>query len=207
MKFLTYDAARLFLNSSKEAYLFGLISWSQLMDRFVTLKGMSSSTNPANITISRILQIEEWQNEDNWEYEGESLSNRSQDDNKSSSSDSSLEYLPGDENEDGVFLYFLAGTHTGLSNWEFHQYDDDFFPSIPHGHWNGQSQPKLDPYQGWVYKGSKQQRREPKKNIIALWNDRKFREFTQIAIDYYLTHHQDYHGWRVKNPKRLPRRR
>ncbi|WP_290618613.1 hypothetical protein, partial [Immundisolibacter sp.] len=53
----------------------------------------------------------------------------------------------------------------------------------------------------------KQQRREPKKNIIYLWNDRQYREFARAAIDYYLTHHRNYDGWRVVNPMRLPRRR
>ena len=206
MKLLTRDAARLFLNSSRNAFLFGLISWSQLLDRLVALKGMCSPTNSAGMTADRILRAEEWENGDDWQYEGESLSNRQQDEDKPSSSRSSLDYFP-DEDEDGAYLCFLAGTHTGLSNWEFHQYDDDYFPSIPHGHWNNRNQPKLDPYQGWVYQGSKQQRREPKKNIIALWNDRQFREFTQVAIDYYLTHHPSYGGWRVPNPGRLPRRR
>ena len=206
MKYLTRDAARLFFNSSRNAYLFDLISWSQLIDRLVALRGMCSPANPAGITAGRILQIEEWENGDEWQYEGESPSNRTHDENKPSSFGSTLDYFP-DEDEDGTFLCFFAGTHTGLSNWEFHQHDDDFFPSIPHGHWNGQKQPKLDPYQGWVYQGSKQQRREPKKNIIALWNDRQFREFTRVAIDYYLTHHSSYDGWRVSNPRHLPRRR
>ena len=206
MKYLTRAAARLFLNSSRNAFLLGLISWSQLMDRLVALRGMCSPSNPSGIVAERILRIEEWENGDEWEYEGESPSNRRQDDNRPSSFESSLDYFP-DEDDDGAFLCFLAGTHTGLSNWEFHQYDDDYFPSVPHGHWNGRKQPKLDPYQGWVYQGSKQQRREPKKNIIALWNDRQFREFTQAAIDYYLDHHPNYNGWRVSNPRRLPRRR
>lgn len=176
------------------------------MDRLVALRSMCSPTNSSGIAAERILRVEEWDAEDGWEYEGESPSNRRQGNDRPSSFESALEYIP-DEDEDSAFLCFFAGTHTGLSNWEFHQYDDDFFPSVPHDHWNGNRQPKLDPYQGWVYKGSKQQWREPKKNIISLWNDQQFREFARVAIDYYLTHHPNYDGWRVVNPMCLPRRR
>lgn len=206
MKYLTRDAARLYLNSSRNAFFFGLISWSQLMARLVALRDMCSASNPSGVAADRILRAEEWDEECEWDYEGESPSNRRQGDNRPPSLESTLDYFP-DEDEDGAFLCFFAGTHTGLSNWKFHQYDDDFFPSVPHGHWNGKNNPKLDPYQGWVYKGSKQKWREPKKNIISLWNDRQFRDFARAAIDYYLTHHLNYDGWRVENPMRLPRRR
>lgn len=206
MKNLTRDAARLFLNSSRDAFLVRLISWSQFMDRLVALRDMCSSSNPSGITANRILRAEEWESDEEWSYEGESPSNRCEGDNRPSSFGSTFDYLP-DEDEEGAFLCLFLGTHTGLSNWEFHQTDDDFFPSVPHGHWNGKKHLKLDPYQGWVYIGSKQQRREPKKNIVSLWNDRKFREFALVAIDYYLTHHPSYNGWRVANPRLLPRRR
>jgi hypothetical protein len=206
MKYLTRDAARLFLNSSRNAYLLDLISWSQLMDRLVALRGMCSTSNTSGMKAGRILQIEEWENGDEWEYEGDALSNRHSDEENPTAFGSGLDFFP-DEDDDTTFLCFFAGSETGLSNWEFHPYDNDFFPSIPHGHWNGKKQPKLDPYQGWVYQGSKQQRREPKKNIITLWNDREFREFAQAAIDYYLEHHPHYNGWRVTNPRHLPRRR
>lgn len=176
------------------------------MDRLVALRGMCSPSNPSGIAAGRILQVEEWEAQDDWEYESESPSSSCRGKDRPSSFDSTPDYSP-DEDEDGAFPSFFAATHTGLSNWEFHQYDDDFFPSVPHGHWNGKHQPKLDPYQGWVYMGSKQQRREPKKNIIYLWNDRQYREFARAAIDYYLTHHRNYDGWRVVNPMRLPRRR
>ena len=206
MQYLTRAAARLFLNSSKDAFFLGLISWSQLLDRLVALRGMCSPSNPSGIAADRILRVEEWQTDDEWEYEGESPSNKRQGSDYQSSFESTLDY-PSGEDEDGAFLRFIAGTNTGLSNWEFHQYDDDFFPSVPHGHWNGRHQPKLDPYQGWVYKGSKQQWREPRKNIVSLWNERQFREFALVAIDYYRTHYPNYDGWRVVNPMRLPRRR
>lgn len=206
MKYLTRNASRVFLNTSKTAHLVGLISWSQLMDRLVALRDMCRPGDPSWLFADRILRLEEWDSESNWPYEGDSPSNLSQGPHSASSFGSSLDYLPDEDDEDS-YLCFFPGTTTGLSAWEFHQYDDDFFPSVPHGHWNGKSQPKLDPYQGWTYHGSEQKRREPKKNIVALWNDRQFREFAEIAIEYYLTHHPNYNGWRIPNPRRLPRRR
>lgn len=206
MRYLTHAAARAFLNTSKSAYLMRLISWSQLMERLVALRDMCRPNNPSGQIADRILRIEEWSSESHWPYDGDSPSNLGQGAQSTSSFGSSLDY-PSDEDDGDTYLCFFPGTTTGLSAWEFHQYDDDFFPAVPHGHWNGRKQPKLDPYQGWVYQGSVQLRREPKKNIVALWNDRQFREFADIAIDYYLTHHPNYSGWRIPNPRRLPRRR
>lgn len=206
MKYLTRYASRAFLGTSKTAHLMGLISWSQLMDRLVALRDMCRPNDPSGQFAERILRLEEWSSESNWPYEGDSPSNMNQGPSDASSFGSSIDYLPDEDDED-AYLCFFPGTTTGLSAWEFHQYDDDFFPSVPHGHWNGRNQPKLDPYQGWVYHGSEQKRREPKKNIVALWNDRQFREFAEVALDYYRTHHPNYNGWRVSNPRRLPRRR
>lgn len=88
----------------------------------------------------------------------------------------------------------------------FHKYDADFHPSIPHGHFKGGNQPKLDPYLGWVYRGAKQIQREPRNSIVALWNEADFREFALGAIAYYMGAFPNYR-WRVPNPRRLPRRR
>lgn len=176
------------------------------MDRLVALRGMCASSNPAYITANRILLAEDWESDEEWVCEEESISGRRVNEHRRPSSENACDYLASEGKED-LSLFFRVETLSGLSNWEFHQYDDDFFPSIPHGHWNGKSQPKLDPYLGWVYKGSKQLRRESKKSIIYLWNDARFREFARNAIGYYLAHHSNYNGWRVPNPMRLPRRR
>ncbi len=102
--------------------------------------------------------------------------------------------------------HLWANASTGLAQWEFHQSDPDFFPSIPHGHFMGRRQPKLDAYVGWIYRGAEQIGREPKKKIIALWNDTTFRDFARVAIEYYIEHFPNY-CWRVADPRRLPRRR
>ena len=91
-----------------------------------------------------------------------------------------------------------------LKDWEFHQADDDFFPSIPHGHEHGRKQPKLDVYLGWVYKKDEKMRRVDRTTIIGLWNNRDFRDFARIAINYYLDRFPSYAGWRVADPRILP---
>lgn len=91
-----------------------------------------------------------------------------------------------------------------LKGWEFHQADDDFFPSIPHGHEYGRKQPKLDAYLGWVYRKDQQIRRIDRTSIVNLWNDRDFRDFARVAIEYYLNRFPKYEGWRVSDPLTLP---
>jgi hypothetical protein len=88
----------------------------------------------------------------------------------------------------------------------FHRYDDDFFPSVPHGH-RKDARRKLDAYLGWVYSGSAQQSREPRWKIVALWNEAAFRDLARASIHYFVERHPAYVGWRVRNPLRLPRRR
>jgi hypothetical protein len=60
---------------------------------------------------------------------------------------------------------------------------------------------------GWVYQGSRQIRRETRARIISLWNDSGFRNMAQAAVNFYLTRFPQYGGWRVQNPRVLPRRR
>lgn len=117
---------------------------------------------------------------------------------------------PGDEDnqDDKPTLHFM--TNIGGDNWIFHPGDDDFFPSVPHGHNDHkktQNNIKLDPYLGWKYKKSTQCGRISRKEIISLWNEKRFRGMASTAIDYYLAHHPHYSGWRVHDPRLLPRRR
>lgn len=93
-----------------------------------------------------------------------------------------------------------------LSSWEFHKGDDDFYPSIPHGHLIADDKVKLDAYLGNVYNRGEFKYREPRESIVMLWNDEKFRKFAAESIEYYLSTHP-HHNWRVSDPKRLPRTR
>lgn len=95
------------------------------------------------------------------------------------------------------------------SKWEFHPYDDDFFPSVPHGHLQKNKTIKLDSYLGYTFDTSKDNcrlKRESRKFIILLWNDDKFRDMARNSVEYYIVHHPNF-NWRVDSPHRLPRKR
>ena len=204
MKLLSYRAAREFLDATKLSYFAGFVSWTEAMDRLVALCQMCSTKNPSGQAAARILRVEQWPSDANWP-DGVEAQNHG---DESAHRPSSVRRRPGatdDEDDEPPYLYFLPASVTGLGEWEFHQYDDDYHPAIPHGHWHGMPRPKLDPYQGWVYAGSIQVRREPRSKIIALWNDAKFRDFARTAIQYYLDHYPHYTGWRVSDPLRIPR--
>lgn len=66
--------------------------------------------------------------------------------------------------------------------WEFHQYDDDPFPSIPHGHCG---QFKLDTVNGYVYRGKTKVGELKQRELDRLNNDKKFIELKEKAIEYY----------------------
>lgn len=107
--------------------------------------------------------------------------------------------------DDGM-LHFNPDANTGLSKYFFLIGDPDDEPSIPHGHFKRQKQPKLDPYLGRVYKNKLLVWTEPKAYISALWNDAKWRVWAKNAIIAYMTSFPK-HRWRVRNPLRLPRKR
>jgi hypothetical protein len=128
-----------------------------------------------------------------------------------SSSVEPAEAAPTDEQsgaEDDQIDRFLSETGILGSPWRFHQSDDDFFPSIPHGHLKTADHIKLDAYLGYTYdtkKNNVRLARETKTFIATLWNNEKFRVFALRAIDYYLDRFPGYLGWRVANPRRLPK--
>jgi hypothetical protein len=107
-----------------------------------------------------------------------------------------------DDTDQSFAFRLIAGP---LRDWEFHQADDDFFPSIPHGHHLAKKRHKLYAYLGWCYNSDKQIGRVDRNSIVHLWNDRDFRKFARIAINYYLNHHSKYTGWRVVDPRILPK--
>lgn len=95
----------------------------------------------------------------------------------------------------------------GLKKWVFHEYDEDPYPSVPHGHENGNSYPKANPYTGRVYDSYRKEitrERLSRKTRVALWGDPKFREFALKAIIWHEDHHP-YHSSRVAHPRRLPK--
>ncbi|MFD1158908.1 hypothetical protein [Roseovarius aestuarii] len=200
---LSREAAQDYFSLTLLSFNYGIIGESILLERLAVLSSIGKQTDGATVFANEILQdndrpqghndwSEDWQERERSEINdnnGERITEGRSDDD------------PGDP-----FLHLVIAV--GGNRWEFHPFDDDWFPSVPHGHkLPGRSTDKLDPYLGWIYDKSKQSGRLKRKAIIALWNDDQFRETANRAIDYYLYKHPHYRGWRVPNPRRLPRRR
>lgn len=99
----------------------------------------------------------------------------------------------GDTEKNSVVLYFVMHGMKDMTKWEFHEHDDDPFPSVPHAHWERKDRPKLDPYTGRAYMYLNKEdtsKRLKRKQRIELWNNVKFREFVLRALDWYMLSHQ-----------------
>jgi len=200
MQYLSPAAAKAYLETSKWSFLYGVIGWSQLAGRLNVLRVLCPPSSPVRVHAQRVLQLEDELSDEDWR-DGDSVESEATPKPRWSTITTKPESR-GDADEDD-YVRFLPSGNTGLARWQFHLYDDDPFPAVPHGHCKRE---KLDPYLGWVYERTRQSSREPRWKIVALWNDRKFREAAFAAIDYYVGHHP-YYVWRVENPRRLPRRR
>lgn len=206
--YISSAAAKELLLIIQESYFGGLCSWSETASR---LEALSALAGPGQETqfAHRVLAMSDFSFDDRWNEErAENQSSGPPDESEGPRFTQIRHSHPDwlDEDEPPILQLHPAAS-TGLSDWHFHQADPDYFPSIPHGHWEARDQPKLDPYTGWIYQGSKQTSREDRKKIVALWSDNKFRKFARAAIDYYLAAFPLYGGWRVRDPLRLPRRR
>jgi hypothetical protein len=194
--YLTQDAAANYLDNVRLSYFVGLIDWSEAMDHLATLRSMCEPRDPASIYAARVQRLEQHEGNDDWP---ESEGGRSPQEQGGLRGNT---HVP--EDGDDSKMYFTPGPGTGMSSWTFHPFDPDFRPSVPHGHRANQ---KLHAYQGWIFQASRQVGREPRKNIVALWNDAAFRTMATRAIHYYISHHPSYLNWPVTNPRRLPRKR
>jgi hypothetical protein len=117
-----------------------------------------------------------------------------------------LDSLAGETPPD--WLRFIpAGPLSHLSRWHFIKGDPDPHPSVPHGHDQGRSFPKLDPYLGWIHVSTTRTGgRLSKDDTRALWSDRRFRDFASAALVHFAQENPNY-VWRVPRPLRLPRLR
>ena len=106
------------------------------------------------------------------------------------------------------WLHFVLGRgRVGKAEWVFWKGDPDPHPSVPHGHWNGYSFPKLDPYLGWIHDSPISiSSRMTRDQTRELWNDDRFRDFVSAALLHFAQENPTY-IWRVPAPLRLPRRR
>lgn len=195
---LSADATNDFLDLTVASRNFGIIDRTIFFERMFVLSMIGDPTDAATAYAHGVVRRNEWPSpEDEWGH----MSDHGTEEKEEGDAFESRWH----HDEDG-YVYFMKNAGE-LRNWFFRPGDPDFFPSIPHGHWENRDFPKLDAYLGWLYNGSKQDGRLKRKSIIALWNDQRFRDVAASAIDYYLTNHPHYNGWRVLNPRRLPRMR
>ena len=199
MIYLQEEASNLYFNLTRFSFHTEKISWSHYLDRMLALKSMCDPNDYIFTKANKILLVEEWANDD-WPLENDTIYTNSTIESEIESNEKIKPGISRDKNDHYRFLSIKKG----LKDWVFHQYDADFHPSIPHGHFQGKNHPKLDAYLGWIYKGSKQIDRLSKKFIIDLWNDEEFRVFARIAIEWYMDENPNF-NWRVNRPLMLPR--
>jgi len=206
MNFIEEAGAYAYLFTSRESLAHGLISVFDYLSRLMHLEQMLSPISPLReLILEEIFWLPSDLEGDGFRLEEPEIQN--------STTKSEIEKEGADtanwiqEYNDG-YLEFLTNSHGVLGDkWMFHQYDNDHFPSIPHGHLNNQHSTKLDAYRGCTYdtlRNNKPLKREKKRFIIELWNNPEFRTFAVRAIDYYLEHFSTF-KWRVVYPRRLPR--
>ncbi len=200
MNYFTRKASKEYYLLSRKAYISGLVGWAHFLDRTWLARELTRDRDPVHFQANRLLLAEEDTQDSQWTDE-------EYDDLGEMTFEVVLQEDGINEGGEDDSPLLLIAKVNGLEEWHFHQYDDDFFPSVPHGHWLNKKSPKLDSYLGWVYEGTRQIRRMRRSLIVDLWNNQEFRLFASTAIDYYLAHHSSYNGWRVSNPKKLPARR
>lgn len=198
-KYLSRVAAHDFLALTETSRTFGIIPRTIYLERMTVLSRIGHPGDVITSFAQGIIGLNDWHvDNDEWGHDRSELVEGNED---VVSLEPSTRY---DDHDDYIHFVGNAGE---LKNWHFRTVDPDYFPSVPHGHWENREKPKLDAYLGWVYEGSKQTDRLKRKSIVDLWNNEKFRNMATEAIKYYLINHPHYKGWRVPNPRRLPRRR
>lgn len=196
-RYLSPAAAHDFLVLTETSHKFGIVQRTIYLERLSVLSQIGNPQDAATSFALSVIGQQEWPvHEDQWGHAPNGLLEENE--------EVAVSSIVGDTHNNDISFMTTAG---GLKNWFFRPGDPDYFPSVPHGHWENRDKPKLDAYLGWVYEGSKQTDRLKRKSIVALWNDENFRAVAGAAIEYYLTNYPHYRGWRVSNPRRLPRRR
>lgn len=198
MEKLSQSGAAAYYRSTQELYFLGLICWEQVIHRLIMLASLMDDCSFKKDILFLINGEVEDEYIEPYDHESEPCSFKSY-----------RPRLPPDKialpfHNSPVFALIVTNI-SGMTEWVFHQYDRDFFPSIPHGH-NTDSRRKLDPYLGWIYLGSAQAGRVKRQTITFLWNDHRFRAFTGKSIQWYRSTFPRFH-WRVPNPMKLPRKR
>lgn len=204
---LVRNAASLYLQLTEISLRSGLISQDEWYKRlgFLATHGEGQFRDLRDHINPRYLEHDELDDQSEWSVMTESdLEN--------------IEPGIGAEGGRGIFIpppdpiicRFLSSSIPGASGatsrvWRFHEADPDFFPSIPHGH-AVQNQDKLDVYRGSIFRGDHPIGKEPRRLLVVLWNDSKFRDYARRVILWYQTVYPNF-VWPVPHPQRLPRRK
>lgn len=205
MEYVDEEAAETFYMLSHRSYELGIIGWSDLQMRLAYLLGMISPNSRTAYFLRELLPSE--------------LLNIEDQDNTDEQKDEEVRFLRG-ESEAGpesmgllrfspppLIMQLIVAGVSGMKEWTFHEFDEDPFPSVPHGHRHGAAHPKCDPYTGVVFDARRKAivgERLRRKTRVALWQNEQFREFALKAIIWYETEHP-YFRFRVPHPRRLPR--
>lgn len=196
MRHLKRAASSDFLHLTQLSFYLGVINWEQFLDRIAALREMTSARDPVHTFARRVIALENWFDDRPWQ-------------DAQASGKSEVRSVPTGSEGDDYTIQLIIKHIKLLGAWDFHQNDEDWFPSVPHGH-NEEKGRKLDAYLGWTWTTTKKSQctgRVPRKAIIDLWNHDPFRELAAKAIDFYLTHFPNYSGWKTKTPRTLPRKR
>lgn len=208
MQHFDVAASSTFLLLTELSYNYYLISDEEYLERLFILKELSDPTHADTIQnidlyINELNDFFAIESDERPLYSDDVLFEENF--NTSSNDKNIHETFQG--NDFDPKIHFITSSSGIISKWEFHKFDRDFFPTIPHGHAIINNKIKLDAYRGYIYKNNKPHTREARQFIIDLWNDKKFRDMARETISYYLKTYPQYQGWTIKNPLILPRRR
>ena len=152
MNHLSDIAAKELLWAIRANFSIGIASWTETLDRFVALREMTPPGSPSRRFTERLLLLEEWPLQGTWLKDNSDSSTGSADENVTESRIRRMtrEGTHGGGEDGSIDWFYLVSSASGLRDWEFHQYDDDPYPSVPHAHKLGNHRWKLDAYQGCV---------------------------------------------------------
>lgn len=200
MKYLNQTAASVYMGLCRESLYIGLIGIDTFLTRIGALRQMCDPESQIWHYANSLLNSEDWGEDPAWPRIDEMVGKEGKDREGS-------DYQNRGYFNDPEILLFMSTSSTGLQDWEFHKGDPDPQPSVPHGHRYKKDAQKLDPYLGYIYSKGTQIGRVPREPIIKLWNLKTFRDFAGEAIEHFMQQNILWAGWRVADPKKLPRRR
>jgi hypothetical protein len=200
MKYLNQVAASVYMGLCRESLYIGLIGMDTFLTRIGALRQMCDPESQIWHYANSLLNSEDWGEDPSWPCIYEIVGKEGK--NRAGSDYQSRGYF-----NDPEILLFMPASSTGLQDWEFHKGDPDPQPSVPHGHRYKKDMQKLDPYLGYVSSKGKEINRVSRESIIKLWNLKTFRDFAREAIEHFMQQNILWTGWKVADPKKLPRRR